>query len=125
MIRPPPRSTLFPYTTLFRSLLVDQLDGGVEAAQFVHQPPRLGLRAEPYAPLRQGLDVVEAAAARLRHLGDEIPIALVDSIPQQLPLIRRQRSVIGIDTGVLAAFNRILGNAELVVKPMQIGLAED
>src|SRR5260370_9185812 len=29
MIRRPPRSTLFPYTTLFRSLLVVQLDGGV------------------------------------------------------------------------------------------------
>src|SRR3712207_2326844 len=26
MIRRPPRSTLFPYTTLFRSLLLDQLD---------------------------------------------------------------------------------------------------
>src|SRR5437763_2804374 len=25
MLRPPPRSTLFPYTTLFRSLLVAQL----------------------------------------------------------------------------------------------------
>src|SRR3989442_8716093 len=32
MIRRPPRSTLFPYTTLFRSLL----DGGDEA---VHVPP--------------------------------------------------------------------------------------
>src|SRR3712207_8701375 len=30
MIRPPPRSTLFPYTTLFRSL-ADQLDVGVGA----------------------------------------------------------------------------------------------
>src|SRR5437870_7081510 len=27
MIRPPPRSTLFPYTTLFRSVLEDQLSG--------------------------------------------------------------------------------------------------
>src|SRR5438876_5015732 len=26
MIRPPPRSTLFPYTTLFRSLVSDRLD---------------------------------------------------------------------------------------------------
>src|SRR2546428_9489666 len=28
MIRRPPRSTLFPYTTLFRSLPVDLADGG-------------------------------------------------------------------------------------------------
>src|SRR2546430_11830258 len=27
MIRRPPRSTLFPYTTLFRSLVVDGVDG--------------------------------------------------------------------------------------------------
>src|SRR3712207_8580873 len=30
MIRRPPRSTLFPYTTLFRSATVDHLDGGPE-----------------------------------------------------------------------------------------------
>src|SRR2546430_11214562 len=47
MIRRPPRSTLFPYTTLFRSLALGRLDhqgagdgeghgGGVEAV--VHQP---------------------------------------------------------------------------------------
>src|SRR3712207_8976645 len=32
MIRRPPRSTLFPYTTLFRSVL-DQLDAGQHAAR--------------------------------------------------------------------------------------------
>src|SRR5438874_9803068 len=31
MIRPPPRSTLFPYTTLFRSLGVDERAHGVLA----------------------------------------------------------------------------------------------
>src|SRR5437588_7240773 len=30
MIRRPPRSTLFPYTTLFRSLKVAQAEGGFE-----------------------------------------------------------------------------------------------
>src|SRR5260221_7084698 len=29
MIRRPPRSTLFPYTTLFRSVLLDQLANGL------------------------------------------------------------------------------------------------
>src|SRR5256885_11561556 len=28
MIRPPPRSTLFPYTTLFRSVVADAVPGG-------------------------------------------------------------------------------------------------
>src|SRR5438309_9001273 len=31
MIRRPPRSTLFPYTTLFRSSLTDQIGGQLEA----------------------------------------------------------------------------------------------
>src|SRR2546429_5010101 len=35
MIRPPPRSTLFPYTTLFRSGLRTQVNAGVRRA--VHQ----------------------------------------------------------------------------------------
>src|SRR3989475_12284369 len=43
MIRRPPRSTLFPYTTLFRSL--STLD---------EQLPPLGLRGVPPARLRQG-----------------------------------------------------------------------
>src|SRR5256885_3797582 len=46
MIRRPPRSTLFPYTTLFRSLRLARralqldcraVDGGHEAAQRVHR----------------------------------------------------------------------------------------
>src|SRR5256885_7192091 len=35
MIRRPPRSTLFPYTTLFRSLI---LRGGARAARRPHEP---------------------------------------------------------------------------------------
>src|SRR2546430_11836416 len=45
MIRRPPRSTLFPYTTLFRSL--DAVAGGVTAEGLKTRcdPPRLGLSA--------------------------------------------------------------------------------
>src|SRR3712207_7133733 len=39
MIRRPPRSTLFPYTTLFRSLRLWDLEGGKELAR-VELPPR-------------------------------------------------------------------------------------
>src|SRR2546421_7125981 len=53
MIRRPPRSTLFPYTTLFRSTAGERLQGGVDA---VYRPPRpqpvlhrLGVRLLPGA----------------------------------------------------------------------------
>src|SRR3712207_7229387 len=46
MIRRPPRSTLFPYTTLFRSLVAVGHPGGEDAA-------------DPVAQRHQGEDVVE------------------------------------------------------------------
>src|SRR2546426_5352890 len=58
MIRRPPRSTLFPYTTLFRS----RRDRGRGPPMYRHGRPPLALRA---------LDLVRAAAARqpgLRHV---------------------------------------------------------
>src|SRR3712207_6926326 len=55
MIRRPPRSTLFPYTTLFRSAIRD-LAGGEARHQAVgvrsHQVGGLGLLAEPCEVLR-------------------------------------------------------------------------
>src|SRR2546427_1112972 len=42
MIRRPPRSTLFPYTTLFRSLQLGML--GFELLQLAEQPVVLGVR---------------------------------------------------------------------------------
>src|SRR5437899_6150833 len=43
MIRPPPRSTLFPYTTLFRSALVGH------RARLVRHLPSLSVRHAPFA----------------------------------------------------------------------------
>src|SRR5258708_12726910 len=60
MIRRPPRSTLFPYTTLFRSLLVSGvflgilfLSGGVEAHSF---SPTLFIRSEEHTSELQSPD---------------------------------------------------------------------
>src|SRR2546422_7218505 len=46
MIRRPPRSTLFPYTTLFRSLLLDQLEQGVVQRQHAELLRRLDDRRD-------------------------------------------------------------------------------
>src|SRR3712207_7408317 len=74
MIRRPPRSTLFPYTTLFRSVVGGQglLEGGVDV---------LGpVTAQAQRPIRLGqLDVVGDLEAQV-HLG----VALV--VEQLLPL---------------------------------------
>src|SRR3712207_7091145 len=42
MIRRPPRSTLFPYTTLFRSGPAERVEEGVVQALFVAHPAREG-----------------------------------------------------------------------------------
>src|SRR2546426_6550796 len=46
MIRRPPRSTLFPYTTLFRSL-AEELEVGLDQVQLEHAPPNDKLYANP------------------------------------------------------------------------------
>src|SRR3989442_3395853 len=43
MIRRPPRSTLFPYTTLFRSVMIQATDKQVKPKD---SPKRIGLRHE-------------------------------------------------------------------------------
>src|SRR5258708_36706591 len=45
MIGPPPRSTLFPYTTLFRSALAQRLPE--RAWQKLERPPRYTAKTEP------------------------------------------------------------------------------
>src|SRR3712207_7897241 len=54
MIRRPPRSTLFPYTTLFRSLM-----------DFAHDPPEVLLDVTGLAPVAVVLDGMKVAHACL------------------------------------------------------------
>src|SRR5258707_15326210 len=76
MIRRPPRSTLFPYTTLFRSRVLERVGGGAD-------PQAMGIAAAASAPRagwvggRKVIDVARAArmvvgrqhhAAGLRHV---------------------------------------------------------
>src|SRR5438552_5623613 len=59
MIRPPPRSTLFPYTTLFRSLYIeqplapDELVGHARLAQALRTPVCLDETLRDAAAARQ------------------------------------------------------------------------
>src|SRR5258708_23874343 len=59
MIRRPPRSTLFPYTTLFRSRLSSQSRHAAcsfvwakRRGEFVRQPLEIGLGLQKSAPVR-------------------------------------------------------------------------
>src|SRR5256885_9094903 len=71
MIRRPPRSTLFPYTTLFRSLDaalelgVDEARRGDRMGELAHDLPHAGL------VLAQGVDVGEQAFAALLQRGGD------------------------------------------------------
>src|SRR3712207_8288182 len=62
MIRRPPRSTLFPYTTLFRSVLVaeEEADGPPDQLLVVHLQAEL--LAEPGAEPEPGLDLLAVPA---------------------------------------------------------------
>src|SRR3989449_7983686 len=80
MIRRPPRSTLFPYTTLFRSLLLDGHRGGDPLARvdqrFRHPLEELlGIRRErlDVATLALGVEGIERerALAGPRRSGDD------------------------------------------------------
>src|SRR2546427_2355769 len=65
MIRRPPRSTLFPYTTLFRSLLGGRVELG-------YAPENLGERAG-FASEDLGLQVREPALVPLRNFLQTLP----------------------------------------------------
>src|SRR2546425_12490196 len=74
MIRRPPRSTLFPYTTLFRSLLIEQRAVAVE--RFVRERQRklavdhaCSRRRQRLAQLGLSPDRAEGAGARPDHGG--------------------------------------------------------
>src|SRR5256885_8954387 len=74
MIRRPPRSTLFPYTTLFRSVRHDGDDGGLAGENFregIGEPrdrPAVGqrqfraIRREPRPSIARGVHLVPGLA---------------------------------------------------------------
>src|SRR2546427_7006379 len=89
MIRRPPRSTLFPYTTLFRSIRLRLHQGVRVDVPGGRQPPRvevdLGLRADHGDPLPRGrvfpdvppdLDGLDRKSTRLNSSHSQISYAV-------------------------------------------------
>src|SRR2546430_14041645 len=86
MIRRPPRSTLFPYTTLFRSL-VRLLDGGAEAT------PRLDVLA---ADVDEAERRADGARGDEHALDERVRVAL-----EQVAVLERARlALVGVDDEV-------------------------
>src|SRR5206468_10942002 len=79
MLRPPPRSTLFPYTTLFRSLRVDALADDADAVAVDELAERRGERLRlvgedrlPVGPLERQ----DRKSTRLNSSHDQISYAV-------------------------------------------------
>src|SRR2546425_7704407 len=69
MIRRPPRSTLFPYTTLFRSKRRQHVLGPV--ADAFRQRPHADPQPRVLARLERGLDALEAVVPAGRSFGPQ------------------------------------------------------
>ena len=102
------------------------------ASTAVSSPPSWSTRPWSFAcepsqtrPCATGSISAILPVARVRHLGHEVVIALVDARAQLVALLGGERRVIGIDVGVLAALERVLADAHLFVQPAQVRLAED
>src|SRR5260221_2822202 len=100
MIRRPPRSTLFPYTTLFRSLLDGRRAGGVDRADGdARRVPRVRPGAAPRdAPvhLARRVAVLRPAPVRADVLGARQALGLRRRpAPRQLVLPTPQAAPVG------------------------------
>src|SRR3712207_8217370 len=71
MIRRPPRSTLFPYTTLFRSLVRGEVLPGTQSPERGYQHAR-ALHTLPAGALAGGLSQWDAAMARSEEHTSEL-----------------------------------------------------
>src|SRR3712207_7907190 len=93
MIRRPPRSTLFPYTTLFRSPLEAELTG--RARQVVHQGAgvRLGGRVQDLhegemTPQGGGLGILDVEPVSHEHARDRSEEHTSELQSRQYPVCR-------------------------------------
>src|SRR5438874_3032820 len=77
MIRPPPRSTLFPYTTLFRSQITGRPIADVAQTEDAHHPPALVDHRQPADLQRLHVPVIkDRKSTRLNSSHVEISYAV-------------------------------------------------
>src|SRR2546430_10923026 len=82
MIRRPPRSTLFPYTTLFRSALAEQLYGGVlrtsisRIEQYAACPFKFFVHSGLRAQERKRFELEDRKSTRLNSSHSQISYAV-------------------------------------------------
>src|SRR3989440_9948276 len=62
MIRRPPRSTLFPYTTLFRSKLIAEAESTEHLHEKADKEKILSLLTESFAAVRKNMEGLRAGA---------------------------------------------------------------
>src|SRR5256885_16942578 len=89
MIRRPPRSTLFPYTTLFRSRVGDQAADLAEADHTERVSGQLETRKGLLAALHRLVDVAAAAVQTLHKLKGRAEVARRDQHPGEHQLLHR------------------------------------
>src|SRR5256885_8554596 len=70
MIRRPPRSTLFPYTTLFRSDVLSRLDGQPLRASEIRAADSVAVQLDFVALPEQPYREIKDLARRARHRAD-------------------------------------------------------
>src|SRR2546430_11098398 len=81
MIRRPPRSTLFPYTTLFRSInafldMERRCEVGMERAKAVIDPRLYGQAGRLYKATRRAMELADRKSTRLNSSHSQISYAV-------------------------------------------------
>src|SRR4051794_41245451 len=79
MIRPPPRSTLFPYTTLFRSIVFSEKAAAITHAKPTIDENRIALRGTPRGDNRTNAEGASLRSCRSEEHTSELqsPVHLV------------------------------------------------
>src|SRR5258707_11910660 len=93
MIRRPPRSTLFPYTTLFRSKKPVEIRSGVFLRRLVHARDRIG---EPPQQVLLGHEVRDRKSTRLNSSHANISYA-VFCLKKKKKNMEETRSFVSVD----------------------------
>src|SRR2546422_11722862 len=86
MIRRPPRSTLFPYTTLFRSLIFDRLE---EIGGFLFVNVKLAVASDAKLPVTQNFRSGKEVSEQMSDQMTENHVVLLRIITRQLDQARQ------------------------------------